>query len=202
MGEFDFQVIVIQNTYDIFDQNIDVQEILSSVWALKLKGYKNFFKYGVCPNDKYDFFSNHIIFTRKDDPTKVLGGIKNITLKTCEDFKLSFPPVKHMFGSTIKEKDYLHVYAINSWLKKFDPASIGYSMGYTVDPDLPKEFRRFLFRFLCYTFSAFYKDYNIPNIIHGVNTLSKIDRGFEDIGFRDLSIDTLKMPNSRNGGTR
>ena len=194
MSAFDFQVIVIQDTYDIFDKSDEVQDVLSAVWAMKLKGYKNFFKYGVCPNDKYDFFSNHIIFTRKDDITKPLGGVKNITLGACQNLGIAFPPVMHMFGSEIKQKDYLHVYAINNWLSKFDPESVGYSMGYTMDPSLPKEFRKYLFDFVCYTFSPFYKENKIPNIIHGVNTLAKIDQKVEKIGFKDLMIDHLNMP--------
>ncbi len=191
-----FQVIVIKDTYEIFDSVPEVQRVLSSTWGMKLRGYKSFYnESSICPNDKLDYYSSHILISQKSDPLKVLTAIKTITYKNCEYAKCSFPIFDHLFGSDIKIDHYLHAYALNTWVEKIKEEGVAYSNGFSIDPDLPKSLRKFLFGFITYSFESFYSDNKIPNIVHGVNTLCKIDQTFEDVGFKDLYIkDTLLVP--------
>lgn len=190
------QVIVIKDTYEIFDEMTEVQDLLARVWALKLLGYKKFYKDpSVCPNDKLDFYSNHIIITRKDDLNRPLAAIKNITYDICKMAKSNLPTLEHLFGKNIDPKHYLHAYALNEWIEKNKDSGVGYSNGFSMDPNLPKNMRRFLLEFISYSFYSFYLENKIPNIVHGVNTLSKIDKSFESIGFKDIVVnDVLKIP--------
>jgi hypothetical protein len=178
-----YQIHVIYNTYDIFEHNPRVRELLAENWGMKLRGYKKYFPYGVLPIDCYDYLCHHIIITNKLT-NKVVMGIKSLTYSNCLNCGFNFPVQSHLF--TGNEDIYSkHILAINEWLQSDTDAA--YSSGFTIEPSLSREEKKYLTDVVFWLFYHFYTTYKIPNILQAISKRFKLDGRQKDIGFEMLS---------------
>jgi hypothetical protein len=192
----DYQIFVFKRPYDYFHENTFARQLLCDTWALKLKGYRRYFPYGVLPIDHLDFVSNHIVCCRKDiknDVYQPVMGVKNLTLETYQNFKLDFPIYKHLFCGE-REKYHQHISAIQEWSKSSKPADIAYSMGFTIDPDMDKAEKKELIDLGWAFFFLFYQEVGIKNVIHGVSKTFKLDQESSNIGFKYLQFQGQRLP--------
>jgi hypothetical protein len=179
-----YQIYIVYNTYDLFHQNEQVRNILTETWGMKLRGYRKYFPYGVIPIDSYDFLCHHIIVCHKET-NKVVMSVKSLTLNNCLQCGFEFPVKTHLLGVNNNQYEK-HAKAIDQWILDNQKSEIGYSTGFTIEPDLEKEEKALLTNMVFWLFYHFYSHYNIPNIIHGVSIRYKLIRFQEAIGFSAL----------------
>lgn len=189
-----YQVHVVLNTYDLFEYSARARNLLCETWGMKLRGYKSYFPYGVLPIDKYDFISHHLIVTdkRNDRP---LMAVRSLAASSCEKCDMSFPVTGHLLNG--RERDYPdHALAITDWVEQnmLRNSDMAYSSSFTVEPALPRENKKELVDMVFYLFPYFYGEYQIPNIIHGVNKRNKLDLRQERIGFKKLCFNNHALP--------
>lgn len=192
----DWQMFIFETPYDYFEDNLFARQLLCDSWAMKLRGYKKYFPYGVLPIDHLDFIATNIVCAKKDqssDSYIPLMGVKNLTLEKCNQFNLEFPIFKHLFcGET--EKYAEHIKAIENWSLQYEPKDISYSMGFTIEPTLKKDDKKILTELGWAIFYLFYNDYNISNVIHGVSKTFKLAEKSKDIGFEYLNNVHGRLP--------
>lgn len=189
-----YNIIIIYNTYDLYDKDAKVRQYLSDTWSMKLRGYQKYFPYGVLPIDHYDFLCHHILI--QDRKTKkILLGCKSITQANCDLYGYQMPIKEHLIGHNILKYEK-HIKSIEDWIKSCQNRGqdFGYSCGFTIDPDLKKEEKLLLTNMFYLLFYHFYKSYEIGNIIQGISVRFKLDLAQSEIGFDYLRDENHILP--------
>lgn len=189
-----YNIIIIYNTYDIYDKDAKVRKYLSDTWSMKLRGYQKYFPYGVLPIDQYDFLCHHILI--QDRKTKkILLGCKSITQSNCDLYGYPMPIKEHLIGEN-RLRYNEHSQAIDQWIASCARRGqdFGYSCGFTIEPSLEKAEKLFLTNMFYYLFYYFYNSYEIGNIIQGISVRFKLDQAQSDIGFEYLKYQQRELP--------
>ncbi len=192
------KIVIVENPYDVYQESQEARDVLSSIWKVKLDGYKMFHKYGALPMGATDWFSNHIAICVEQkghyDPFIVF---KSTTYNQCKSFGEAFPVVPHNFkGVEDIYKD--HVTAINSWVfrKKSQGDTVAYNSGYTVNPvhKDSQELKKAIKELSMVIFYQYYTHYNVKSVIAAAACKFKIERMKEFVGFNYLSLNGQKLP--------
>lgn len=178
----------ISKTYELFETSQRTRQILSETWAMKLRGYKKYFRAPVLPNDQLDFMCNHIVINDKT-LNRPVAAIKNVTLKQCNEFNLRFPIFDHLFKGN-EAKYEIHMKSITEWLKSKRPEDVAYSMGFTIEPSLERNYKKFLCNAIFHLFYYYYTTNCVGNIIHGLSRTFKLSQNQAHMGSEILKNST------------
>lgn len=101
--------VVLRSFYDNSSNPVAV-DLFSKIMALKLKGYRREYSYGVLPVSTVDFVSDHIcVCVKEGELYSPIMAYRSTSLKICKKFNINFPVLdlcennlEHI--ETIKEK--------------------------------------------------------------------------------------------------
>jgi len=189
-----YKITLVHCPYNHFHKDKSLRDFLSETWKMKLEGFRAYFPYGVLPVDHLDFISNHVVVSKFINNELVpVSGFKSISAHIANLFRIPFPVETHIYGGS--EIDFpLFSKVINMWKKNKPLDKMAYNFGYTIDPTLTKEEKKFISALTYACIYFYYKELKIPNIIHWVNNTFKLVEGQRDIGFEKCSYLNEELP--------
>jgi hypothetical protein len=165
----------------------EVQKIFPALIQLKTNGYRQEYRSTVLPFDSSDFVATHVLMCEKknSDLFPVLG-FKSVTLKRCDDHRISFP----MLGMLERQdalqprKDVIQK-ILNSYRENGREDKLAYNGSFTILPHLreDKVFMKYLWEVTFSLISNYYRDYQIEQVLAVCATKFKVHRKKEIYGW-------------------
>jgi hypothetical protein len=185
-SKWKLRVVVIERPYDIIEHQ-EVQVLMGRMMALKIKGYQEFYPYGVLPVDDYDLISDHILLCIEEGGEVFpIMGMRSVTYSCCKEFCKEFPPLKMAAADRYKVYRQSIQQLIASTLNQGE--EIGYNGSYTIDSEIRDRADLVtLTRDLgSYFLLKYYEEYGIKTNIAGATLRFKIDKVKSKLGYRKL----------------
>lgn len=163
-----FQFVLMRGPYELMEYDI-AQTIFPKLIYLKTTGYRQEYEKHVLPFDSSDFVAAHLLMCEKtpNGPRPVLG-FKSVTLKSCDDHKITFPMLGMLDNS---ESDPSGKDTIQELLAKYRIEGrsdrIAYNGSFTILPELrqDKNLMKYLWELGFSLLANYYTDYSIDHVL-------------------------------------
>lgn len=126
------RIVTIESPYDSWDNPL-VPKLFLAMAAMKLRGYKAEYAYGVLPLDTYDFIAmHHLLCVERDDGYEPIMGFKTTTLSRAKRFQVDFGGIALVKGARAPE----HLRILNREVERCEMTGreIAYAASWTMDP--------------------------------------------------------------------
>lgn len=181
-----YKFVLLRAPYEIMDFDI-VQRIFPKLIQLKTTGYRQEYEKHVLPFDSSDFVASHLLMCEQNGrDLKPVLGMKSVTLKRCDDHRISFPMLSMLerLNSDINSKDTIQK-ILNSYRIEGREERVAYNGSFTILPHLRED--KFLMKYLWeVSFSLlanYYIDYEIDHVLAVCATKFKVNKKKEEHGW-------------------
>ncbi len=181
-----YRFVVLRAPYEIMDFDV-VQKIFPSLIQLKTTGYRQEYQKNVLPFDSSDFVASHLLMCEKDGRNlRPVLGMKSVTLKRCDDHRISFPMLSMLerLDSDINSKDPVQK-ILHSYREKGIEEKIAYNGSFTILPHLreDKVLMKYLWEVSFSLMANYYIDYEIDHVLAVCATKFKVNKKKEEYGW-------------------
>ena len=182
-----YRMVLIRSPHEIMGDQFS-SEIFPKVIGLKTTGYQKEYGEFVLPFDSSDFIASHLLLT-EIMPDKTLCpvlGFKSVTLKRCDDYKIPFPVLSMVEGTTPNPEYREHFLKImNKFRDEGKADQLAYNGSFTILPRLRED--KILMKSLWdITFSLltnYYIEYNIHHVVAVCATTFNVHKKKADLGW-------------------
>ena len=147
-----------------------VSEIFPKIVRLKTEGYRKEYDHHVLPFDSSDFVATHLLLCEKGsgDKFRPVLGFKSVTLKRCDEHKISFPMLG-MLESNNPSLEYKNTInnILNNYRNSHSTGNIAYNGSFTILPELreDKVLMKSLWDITFSLLTNYYIDYSIDHVL-------------------------------------
>lgn len=181
-----YQFVLLRAPYEIMDFDV-VQKIFPSLIQLKTTGYRQEYEKHVLPFDSSDFVASHLLMCEKNGAhLKPVLGMKSVTLKRCDDHRISFPMLSMLerLGSDLNSKESIQK-ILDSYRRNLTEEKIAYNGSFTILPHLreDKVLMKYLWEVSFSLLANYYIDYEIQHVLAVCATKFKVNKKKEEHGW-------------------
>ncbi len=165
-----YRMVLIRSPHEIMHDHF-TSELFPKVINLKTTGYQKEYGEFVLPFDSSDFVASHLLLTEimTDGSLSPVLGFKSVTLKRCDDYKIPFPVLGMVEGTTPNpeyRKSFLKI--MNKYREEGRSDQLAYNGSFTILPQLREN--KILMKSLSTTFNVHKKKAELGwNFIDGGN---------------------------------
>jgi hypothetical protein len=187
----DLRIVILNCPYDTWE-GAETRELFGAMAALKLRGYRDDYAYGVLPLDTTDFVGCHYLLC--EDRLGVLQpimGCRMTSLERCRVHRLPFPALT--LAEMVDARR--HAEAIRAIMERCERQDIGivYDGSWTIDPQTRRD-RRLLHEIFTAMFVMVHDAYAIRETIAGAVLRLKTARHLSSWGYQPLELDGALLP--------
>ncbi len=181
-----YKFVLLRAPYEIMDFDM-VQRIFPKLIQLKTTGYRQEYEKHVLPFDSSDFVASHLLMCEQiGSDLKPVLGMKSVTLKRCDDHRISFPMLSMLerIDSEINSKDTIQK-ILNSYRVIGMEEKIAYNGSFTILPHLreDKVLMKYLWEVSFSLLANYYIDYEIDHVLAVCATKFKVNKKKEEHGW-------------------
>lgn len=185
-----YRFVLVRAPYEIMDHEI-VRRIFPAVIQLKTTGYQQEYQKSVLPFDSSDFVASHLLLCEKKgrDLVPVLG-FKSVTLKRCDDHRISFPMLSMLERADSENCPKEAIQKIlNLYRSQGREEKIAYNGSFTILPHLreDKVLMKYLWEVSFSLLANYYLDYSIDHVLAVCATKFKVNKKKEEHGWNYIS---------------
>lgn len=192
-----YQFVLLRAPYEIMNFEV-VQKIFPALIQLKTTGYQQEYQRTVLPFDSSDFVASHLLMCEKKAQTLVpVLGFKSVTLKRCDDHRISFPMLSMLERSDGETSDKEIIQKIlNSYREKAREEKIAYNGSFTILPHLrqDKVLMKYLWEVSFSLLANYYMDYGIDHVLAVCATKFKVNKKKEEHGWNYIQGGAETLP--------
>lgn len=184
-------MVLIRSPHEIM-QDPFTSEIFPKVINLKTTGYQKEYGELVLPFDSSDFVASHLLLTEimPDGSLCPVLGFKSVTLKRCDDYKIPFP-VLGMVEGTTENHEYKNTFMnlMNKYRAEGRSDQLAYNGSFTVLPRI-RENKVLMKSLWDITFSLltnYYIDYNIHHVVAVCSTTFNVHKKKAALGWNFIN---------------
>ncbi len=190
-----YTFVVIQNAQEIIPDPM-VRELFPKIMELKTAGYRQEYGNFVLPFDSSDFIATHLLLCEKrqaGDLHPVLG-MKSITLKNCDSYRISFPMLSMLETPETKNEAAKEVIAkiLDDYRARGATEKIAYNGSFTIRPELRKDevLKKYLWELTFSMLTNYYISYEIDHVLAVCATRFKVDERKAALGWNYIQNGT------------
>ncbi len=175
-----YTFVVVQNAQEIIPDPL-VRELFPKIMDLKTAGYRQEYGNFVLPFDSSDFIATHLLLCEKrpDGDLFPLLGMKSVTLKSCDEYRISFPMLSMLETPETKNEPAKEVIMkiLDDHRGRGTPGKIAYNGSFTIRPELRKDevLKRYLWELTFSMLTNYYISYEIDHVLAVCATRFKVD---------------------------
>lgn len=198
-----YRMVLIRSPHEIMHDQF-TSELFPKVIGLKTAGYQKEYGEFVLPFDSSDFVASHLLLTEimPDGSLSPVLGFKSVTLKRCDDYKIPFPVLGMVEGTTPNpeyRESFLNI--MNKYRDEGRSDQLAYNGSFTILPRV-RENKILMKSLWDITFSLltnYYIEYNIHHVVAVCSTTFNVHKKKEALGwnFIDGSEGMLKAYNCK-----
>ncbi len=185
-----YRFVLIREPYELMEYEI-MRSIFPQLIYLKTTGYRQEYEKNVLPFDSSDFVASHLLLCDMTGPSpRPVLGFKSVTLKSCDDHRISFP----MFGMLERADSDLVAKSrvqdiLNSYRDQDRAGKIAYNGSFTILPELRqnKALMKHLWELSFCLIGNYYLDYGIDHVLAVCATKFNVHKKKEVYGWNYIS---------------
>ena len=185
------RIVILNCPYDTWEE-AQTRDLFGAMAALKLRGYRDDYAYGVLPLDTTDFVGCHYLLCEdRPDGLQPIMGCRMVSLDRCRVHRLPFPALTLAAMADAPR----HAEAMRGIVERCERQGIGivYDGSWTIDPQTRRE-RRLLHEIFTAMFVMVHDAYAIRETIAGAVLRLKTARYLSSWGYRPLELDGAPLP--------
>lgn len=194
--EHDFQVVILDSPYEIWDQPL-VSSLFSKMVRLKKQGYEDHYVRGVLPVDTSDYLATHILLCERgsNGSLEPVMGFKSITVEKCREYSLGFSGLSLVQNAKMP----LHSQAVENIIQRCDREMrrLAYFSSWTIDTKFKKEYYQRNNKDLNDAFCVFYlgisREQDLSEVILGGTLRFHTEQLFFKLGHQPLSLNGQQL---------
>ena len=187
------KIVVIDCAYDTME-NVQTQTLFAKTVAMKIRGYRKHYPYGVLPADAGDFIGTHVLLCEEQiGGLEPLMGMKFTTGARCHTHHLEFP-LFHVVDRRFTEHHYAVEKAVNTIIKANE--SFSYSASWTMDEEARKDpnFANFCKHLSIAFFYHYAETYEVKNLFAAATLRFKVEQWKLFLGYQPLENNGVPLP--------
>lgn len=189
------RVVELRSPYDCLEQD-RARLLFSRIMALKIRGYRAVYPYGVLPVDGYDFIATHLAVCEEGPSYDWLPlmAFRTVSWERCQRHRLPFHglSVLRASGARIQEQSLeRHLEFCGK-----DGIAVSYGSSWTIDPrvrDEP-ELKRFLRDLMAGMLVCHERESGSGERLTCGTFKVKTDKFFQDLGYERLAEQGIELP--------
>ena len=182
-----YQFVLLRCPYELMDYTV-VQKLLPQLIKFKTTGYRKEYDQHVLPFDTSDFIASHLLMCENLPSGELVPvlGMKSVTLKKCDDHRITFPMVGMLEGlhSTQEHKNVIQK-MIESYRSVQQAEKLAYNGSFTIHPRLreDKVLMKYLWEVSFSLLTNYYIEYQINHVIAVCATQFNVHKKKEQHGW-------------------